>query len=188
VPVTVTMLVIMKHVIIKKSLLSSVLLFSLLSSGSAGAVLYRGVDAEGNVVYSDTPFEDAEKYTPPPISVVGSSKKKADENKGGDKASEKKPAEFRYLDFDIVSPGNKETIRNEQDVKVTLKLNPALNTGKEHTIWLLMDNSPVVKNSLSTSLLIEQVDRGAHQLQALVKDKDGKVIVRTRPLVFFVHK
>jgi hypothetical protein len=180
----------MNYINKRSVILNSVLLVLLLASHSASAVLYRGVDAEGNVVYSDMPFEDAEKYTPPPISVVGSPKKKVAENasKDGAVADKEKPAEFRYLDFDIVSPANKQTIRNQQDVSVNLKLNPGLNTDKEHTIWLVMDEKPVVKKSLSTSLQIDQVDRGAHQLQAEVRDAEGKIVVRTRPIVFFVHK
>ena len=168
-------------------MLNSVLLATLLVSFSASAVLYRGVDAEGNVVYSDTPFEDAEKFTPPPISVVDSSKKK-DAVADGPAENKKEPAEFKYLDFDIVSPTNKQTIRNQQDINVSLKLNPGLNTDKQHTIWLIMDSKPVVKQSLSTSLWVEQVNRGAHQLQAEVRDAEGKIVVRTRPVVFFLHK
>ncbi|MBE9567404.1 MAG: DUF4124 domain-containing protein [Proteobacteria bacterium] len=181
---------ILYNTVFNRTILNSLLLFALSALSFADAALYRGIDAQGNVVYSDTPFEDAEEYTPPPISVVAPLKKKevSGSAENDEAAAGKEPAEFKYLDFDIVSPINNQTIRNEQDVKVMLKINPGLNTEKEHTIWLLMDKRPVVKKSLSTSLQVEQVDRGAHQLQAEIRDGEGKMVIRTRPVVFFVHK
>lgn len=164
---------------------SLLLIFVMLLSARASAELYRGVDAEGNVVYSDRPFESAEKYTPPPISVVDAAKAGADE----DKVDEgEKPAEFRYMAFDIVSPKNNETIRNEPDIAVSLQLKPGLNVDAGHSIWLLANGKPVVKNSQSMQLRIGRLDRGAYKLQGQIRDAEGKVVVRTREAVIFVHQ
>lgn len=149
----------------------------------AGAALYKGVDSEGNVVYSDKPFETAEKYTPPPISVMDAPKV----DTGKKPVEDKKPAEFKYLSFDIVSPTKNQTIRNE-DVTVTLKLKPGLNTEENHSIWVLVDNKPVVKNTQSLSVKLGSLDRGVYKLQAQIRDKAGKVIVRTRTTVVFIQK
>lgn len=172
------MLVAMKNTI-KNSLLILVLITSF-----SYAALYKGLDSEGNVVYSDTPFEDAEKYTPPPISVVDTPKSKVDK----EVAEDKQPAEFKYTDFDIASPANKQTIRNEPDVAVTLKLKPGLNTEEGHSIWLLLNGKIVVKNSQSLSLQLGRLNRGAYNLQAQVRDKEGKIIVLTRTTVVFIHQ
>ena len=56
------MLKLMKNTILK-SLLTALLLFTFTSH----AGLYKGLDEDGNVVYSDTPFDNAEKITPPQI-------------------------------------------------------------------------------------------------------------------------
>ena len=174
-----TMLVVMKN-----TLLNSLLILALISSCSANAALYKGLDSEGNVVYSDAPFEDAEKFTPPPISVTDALKVESEK----EAATEEKPAEFNYTRFDIVSPVNKQTIRNDPDVTVSLELKPGLNTEANHNIWMLLDGKPVVKNTQSLTVQLGRLDRGAHQLQAQIRNNEGEIIVRTRPTVFFIHQ
>jgi hypothetical protein len=174
------MLVVMKNI----RLNSLLVIILVVGACAANAALYRGVDAEGNVVYSDRPFEDAEEFTPPAISVVDTP-----ESKAAKKAAEvEKPAEFKYTDFDIASPANKETIRNQPDVVVSLKLKPGLNTAESHSIWLLLDGKLVVKNSKSLSLSLGRLIRGAHTLQAQVRDGNGKIVVRTRAVVVYIHQ
>ena len=163
-----------------------ILLIVVLGSVSALAVnagLYRGVDSEGNILYSDTPFKDSEKFTPPPISVMDAPKPVTEKKVGEDE----QPAEFKYMGFDIESPVNEQTIRNDPDVKVSVKLVPALNTEAGHSIWLLLDGNPVMKNSLDTSFYIGRIERGAHKLQAQVRDTEGKAIVQTRTIVVYIH-
>jgi hypothetical protein len=46
----------------KDILSNSLSVLSLIGSFSVNASLYRGLDSEGDVVYSDAPFEDAEKF------------------------------------------------------------------------------------------------------------------------------
>ena len=174
------MLVVMKNI----RLNSLLVIMLVVGACAANAALYRGVDAEGNVVYSDRPFENAEEFTPPAISVVDTP-----ESKAAKKAAEvEKPAEFKYTDFDIASPANKETIRNQPDVVVSLKLRPGLNSAESHSIWLLLDGKPVVKNSKSLSLSLGRLNRGAHKLQAQVRDESGKIVVRTRTVVVYIHQ
>ncbi len=150
----------------------------------ADAVLYKGVDAQGNVVYSDKPFDAAEKFIPPPISVMDAAKVKPDEAK----AVEEKPAEFKYINFDIASPKNNQTFQNVFDVMVSLKIRPELNIAENHRIWMLVNGKPVIKNIQNTSFKIKGLERGANELQAQIRDENGKIIVRTRTMVIFVHQ
>ncbi|GMR00903.1 MAG: hypothetical protein BMS9Abin19_0245 [Gammaproteobacteria bacterium] len=158
-------------------------MFAFVSANIADTTLYKGVDSEGNVVYSDRPFGEAEKFTPPPISIMDA--RKVEPKK--EVVTEEKPAEFKYTRFDIVSPTNNQTIWNEPDLTVSMKLTPALNSEQGHKIWLLMDGKPVIKNSRSMSLRIGWVERGAHQLQGQVRDKQGKIVARTRAVVMFIQ-
>ena len=103
-------------------------------------------------------------------------------------AEDEKPAEFKYMSFDIISPANKQTIRDDPDVTVSLKLKPGLNMEENHSIWMLVDGKPVVKNTQSLTIQLGRLDRGAHQLQAQIRNNEGAIIVRTRPTVVFIHK
>lgn len=166
----------MRNILIK-SLLVALSLFAFTSQ----AQLYKGVDDKGNVFYSDQPFESAEKFTPPPLSIVDAPKVKPEKT-----LKEEKRVEFKYTDFDIVAPKNNETIWNEPAVSISLNLRPALNAELGHSIWLMQNGKPVIKNSPSLVLSIGRLERGAHQLQAQVRDKQGKIIVRSRAIVVHI--
>ena len=165
----------------KNTLLKS-LLITFIFNFTVDAGLYKGLDDEGNIVYSDQPFDDAEEFTPPSLTIFDTPKTKAKKKA----VEEEKTAEFKYTDFDIVSPKNNQTLWNEADPTISLQLKPALNTAEGHNIWLLMNGKPVVKNSQSLSLQIGRTDRGAHQLQAQVRDKQGKIVARTRTIVIHI--
>jgi hypothetical protein len=168
----------------KNTLFNSLLIFTVIFSSAVHAALYKGLDDEGNVVYSDTPFDEAEKFTPPQISVMDIPKAGAGEKS----VEEEKPAEFKYMQFDIVSPADKQTIRNEPELTVTLSLKPGLNQEQGDTIWLLLDGKPLIKNSQKLTFNLGRIERGAHKLQGQIRDKAGKIIVRTRVSVVFMHQ
>lgn len=166
----------------KNTISRSLLIPALLFTFTVDAGLYKGLDDNGNVIYSDQPFDNAEKFTPPSLTVFDVPKAEAKKKV----VEEEKTAEFKYTDFDIVSPKDNQTLWNEADPTVSLQLKPALNTAEGHNIWLLMNGKPLVKNSQSLTLQIGRTDRGAHQLQAQVRDKQGKIIARTRTIVIHI--
>ena len=168
-----SMLVIMINFIAKTALL---FLFAYVYAVNAG--IYKGIDSQGNVYFTDQPSDDAVEYKPNTISVIDSSKSKSKQE-----VTEEKPAEFRYMKFDIVSPVPNQVIRNQPDIAISLQIDPPLNVEQGHNVWLLMDDKPIVKNSQSMSLQIGRVDRGAHKFQAQVKDSNGKVVARTRTTI-----
>ncbi len=163
--------------LMKSTLLKSVLL-TLLLSFTSQAGLYKGLDNEGNVVYSDTPFENAEEITPPPITVVDTPKVKPKQKV----VEEEKQAETKYTTFSMTTPKNDQTIWNEPALAVSLKLKPALATVEGHNIWLIMDGKPLIKKSQNLSLQIGRANRGSHSLQAQVRNKKGKIIKSTRAI------
>ena len=168
----------------KKLLIAGLLSSAFICSFAVHAVLYKGVDAEGNVVYSDQPFVDAERYTPPPISVMDAPRAVSDKKE----KAEEKPVKFEYTKFNIASPANNETLRDEAFVNVTLELKPGLNAEEDHSIWLTMDGKILVKNSKSLNLQLDNIERGAHQIQALIKDSSGKRVLRTQTVIFHMHR
>lgn len=170
-------------VVMKNTILKIWPIFFLVYASATCAELYRGVDSRGNVVYSDTPFEEAEKYTPPPISVMDAPKSAAEK----EVVKEELAADFKYTEFDIEAPENEQTIRNDPDVKVSLNLAPGLNTEAGHSIWLLMDGNVLVKDSAESSFYVGRIERGAHQLQAQVRDASGNIVARTRTSIVYVH-
>lgn len=167
-----------------KNILLKGLLFTLLSiTFTASAALYKGLDDEGNVVYSDKPFTNSKQFTPPNITVMDAPKISPKE----EVPVEKKEAAFKYTRFSIATPKNDETIWNTPQLTVALKITPALNIAEGHRTWLLMDGKPLVKNSKSLLLQINQADRGEHKLQAQIRNKKGKIIKRTKTVTVHIR-
>jgi len=167
--------------LMKNTLLKSLLIPALLYAFTASAGLYKGLDEEGNTIYSDKPFKNSEQFTPPAITVVDAPKVQPKK----EEVVEEKTAETKYTKFSITAPKNNQTIWNVPDLTVSLQLTPALDTAAGHTTWLLMDGKPLVKKSQSLLMQIGRADRGQHTLQAQVRNKKGKIIKRTK--VVTVH-
>jgi uncharacterized protein DUF4124 len=165
-----------------KITLKNLLLVTLVFAFPTNAELYKGLDAEGNVVYSDKPFDNSKQFTPPAITVMDAPKvpeKKVE-------AVEDETAETKYTKFSIAAPKNNEVIWNNPQLTVTLKITPALNIAEGHRTWLLMDGKPLVKKSQSLRLQISQADRGEHKLQAQIRNKKGKIIKRTKTVTVHI--
>lgn len=162
----------------------SLLVLAASASFAVNAGLYKGLDEEGNVVYSDKPFENSEVMTPPPITVIDAPK--IQPKKEPAKEDEDKPEETKYTSLSIRAPKNGETIWNEPALIVSANLKPALNTAQGHRSWLIMDGKALVKNSKSMSLPIGRADRGAHTLQVQVRNKKGKILIRSKSITVHI--
>lgn len=168
-----------------KNKLINVALLTLLSAYTytAYSALYKGLDSEGNVVYSDRPFDQAEAITPPAISVVNATKVPV---KADIVEEEKETTETVYTKFSIKSPKNDETIWNAPQLTVSLQLQPDLDTVNGHNLWLLLDGKALVKKSSSLNLQISRADRGEHKVQAEVRNSKGKIIKRTKAITVHI--
>lgn len=165
----------------KHTLLISLLVVALPFGFNVHAGLYKGLDEAGNVVYSDKPFDEAQKFTPPPLTVVDAPKIPQKKE-----VIEEEIAETKYTAFSIVSPTDQQGIWNEADLTVLTKLEPALAITEGHNVWLLMDGKPLVKNSQSLSLQIGSADRGEHQIQAQIRNKKGKILKSTKSITVHI--
>ncbi len=143
----------------------------------AQAALYKWVDDNGEVVYSDTPPQkQAEEIRPPSLNVTPAVKYKAKEAPAADEA----PVAFSYSEFKVTSPAMEETIRNNNgSLTVTVSLTPELSTEHGHTIAFLVDGKVKVKNSTSLSKTLTFIERGTHSISAKVKDVNGKTVIAT---------
>ena len=171
------MLAVMKNYILKSLVIAS-FLFGLTTHAS----LYKGLDEEGNTIYSDKPFDDSQTFTLPPLTVMPPTKIPPKK----EIVEEEKITETKYSAFTISSPQDQQVIWNEPDVTITLSLKPALNTDEGHRIWLLLDGKTLIKNSDRLSLQIGRLDRGEHQVQAQIRNNKGKVIKYTPSLTIHI--
>jgi hypothetical protein len=150
----------------------------------ASAAIYSYTDAEGNRVFTDRPGGRAAEQVetkpanrmaaqpvPPPKQVV----------------KVLKATTPGYTVLDIVQPDPDATIRNNAgELAVSVTSNPALHPG--HQYRLLLDGAPAGAPGESPVLMLQNVDRGSHQLVVEVIDSQGKSLQSSTPRVFHMMR
>ncbi len=158
------------------------LLVALAVAPAVLAQAYRWVDEDGVVHYSDRPRDGAEEIVLPRAQTYSSSR--VARPAPGDRAPDESEP-FRYESLSILSPQSEETLWNIEGVlSVRLGLTPNLQRG--HQLRVYFDGQ--AQTVTGTSFRIEEVWRGAHNLQAEVVDAAGQVLIRSEPLRFYVQQ
>jgi len=166
-------------------------LCTLFSYSSAFAQMYKWVDKEGNISYSDQPpYKGAEQLDAPALSTV--SRTRATPQQSADNtepAEDDKKEVTKYTELKITSPMNDETIRdNSGNFSISFTVKPALDTNFKHTFSVSM-NGKVVKNNLTSgSASFSNIDRGTHSISVSVKDKSGKTLRKSKSVTIHLHR
>ena len=145
--------------------------------------VYRQVDAEGNISFSDQAAPGAEAITlkkaqtiaPPPASAFRP------------EPGVKKEAPAGYDRLAIVRPRHDETIvgaaQGNCDVQVDLR--PALRAGDS---LILLLNGARAQRARTTRFTFSNLYRGAHTLQVAVSNAEDKVIQRSATVTVHVKR
>jgi hypothetical protein len=153
---------------------------------AAAATLYKWVDAQGVVHYSDTPHEGAEK-----IQVSGAQtyhNTPAPAVPGAALAPPAPPgASAGYVSCAIASPGADTNLFAPQSVEVSVRASPGLHAGDSISVY--MDGQPLAPlGSDGTRFQVVSPDRGEHTLTARILGPDGAVMCNAAPVIFSIQR
>ena len=150
---------------------------------SASAEVFKSVEPDGSVLYSDRPKPGAETITTPkepptPASPVPSISKTPMESP--------KTSGFKGYDkIEIVSPTNDETIReNTGAVSINVALTPPLETKLNHKLALFLDGNKVAESENTAGFQLMNLDRGTHTVRIGVLDAEGNEVAGSEPATF----
>ncbi len=148
-----------------------------LNQAAVSAKVYKTVDEDGNIIFSDAPADDSvEVKLDDPISIPPATDRQFEYTPQQKKTS-------LYKKIQIVSPKNDEAIRsNEGTVSVSVVVEPALSSG--HTVVLYLDGQEYGRGS--TSFNLSNLDRGTHSLRAVVKSADDKLLLSSATISFHI--
>ena len=156
----------------------------------AQAGFYKGYDEDGNVVYSDKPFANASKITPPSLSVVERTAVPDKDQKAGtpqaDDGKSPQQTSNRYTRLSITSPKHQQTVWNQKSLSVSVGLKPKLNRQAGDYLQLLVDGKIVLRKATSTTLDAGYIPRGEHRLQVALRNKKGKLLRRSRAITVHI--
>ena len=149
------------------------------------AVIYRWVDADGVVHYSDQSSPGAEKI------VTGTSSGPAapgarNATAPGAQAPPKSAGGLNYTEFSITSPTQEQTFFGDDVVAVHLNLNPSLRPNQSIT-WHL--NGKQLDSALDAlSFALPHLDRGTYALAATITDQQTSESQTSNSVTFFVRQ
>lgn len=165
-------------------------IFVALVSTSVAAQVYKRVDSQGNVTYSDQPvpgskpvkLPEIQTYTPTPTR----SKNESNVNvEGATKIDGPEP--MPNYAVSVASPGDDATvINNEGTVPLSVNVQPPLR--KTEKVVITFDGQPIGPASSSTTATMTFVDRGSHSVGARVVDAGGNTVASARPITFFLRR
>lgn len=147
--------------------------------------VWRWVDENGVVHYSDRPRPGAEKielrgaqtYRAPAMPP-----RRAEEPAGADEDSA--PG---YSGFRIVAPAQGETLWNiGGELSVQLEVQPSL--APSHRVRVYLDGQLREDSPQATQITLAEVYRGEHQLRAVIVDPQGREVAATEDVTFYVQQ
>lgn len=151
-----------------------------LPTSATSTKIYVWRNADGVLVYSDSPKPGAEEVEVKESNNISSSIDTSilDINP--------KAIEEKYQ-VEISQPANNATIRdNTGSVYVSGRIKPIFKQGLK--IQLLLDNQPYEKPQSHSMFVLRNIERGEHQLKMdLINDK-GKVIASSKSITFYMHR
>lgn len=137
---------------------------------------YRSVNEQGNVVFSDKQTPGAEKIelqeaqTIAPLSV-----------EPFEYTSPQQPSKA-YESIQISNPQDDAAIReNSGAVIISVSVKPDLQEG--HVLTIYVDDEQV-SSSTATSVSLNNLDRGTHNVRAAVQDAEGRLILDSKTTTF----
>jgi hypothetical protein len=170
-----------------KSIFIACLLFSL-SPIVAQAEIYKHINKDGTVEYTDTPSIDAKPVILPKLTIWHLDKPLPTPTTTTPNTTSHKPshkmADYQSLVF--VSPqDNSAFYATNGELAVSVKTSPSLQNGDR--IEFLVDGQSVLTTS-STHGTLKNLDRGTHQFSAKIIDKSGKALFSGNTITVTIHK
>lgn len=149
---------------------------------TAGGI-YRYLDDDGNVVFSDQPHPGAEQVKVRPTNTLGVSPA----NYAAKPEADAGPKAPGYASVSILAPENDSAFWDATGVvPVTIQTLPDLAPGD--LVQLLMDGQPVAEPTRITRFSVRDVDRGTHTLTVQVLNPNGEVVAESATTTFTRHQ
>lgn len=157
---------------------------SLLVPLLAGAEIYKSVDSDGNVVFSDQPTPGAKKileqftptYVPAPLPQAATT-------------TPAPVAASYYTALRIRKPAAGETLRDATGaLTIDLEVVPPLKSQAGHILVVAVDGNNLASHDGTTQLTISNLAPGTHTLKAQIMDATGQVQFSSDSVTFHMQR
>jgi hypothetical protein len=143
--------------------------------------VYKWVDAQGVVHYSDQPHANAQKlqiqgaqtFSAPAVPLTPSMSA----------PQESEPPGPAYESCTIAQPTDQQMLMNVYHATAVVQASPPLRPGDD--VRLFVDGKQIPGSGPSFTF---PVFRGQHSVQAVIEDGTGQIVCETSTVTFFVHQ
>lgn len=149
--------------------------------------IYKWVDENGQMHFSDVPKDGAEELDISPAQTF-SSPGAAVSTSAADQTSEIEDDDaVKYESLVVTNPTTEETIWNTGGtVTVGVYLKPGLEVG--HEIVVSLDGETIRVPPRSSTVQLTDVVRGEHTIRAEVLNESGEILISSDPVKFFYQQ
>jgi Domain of unknown function (DUF4124) len=161
-------------------------LISLACSVALATTVYKWVDENGVVHYSDQPHPNAQKLQ---IEGVQTYSSKSAAGRPGAAAEPETQAEAApsYRGCAIAQPLDQQNLMNAQSVFIRVQTDPQVRRGDQ--VFISMDGQALNGGQATgMSFNVTPLERGSHTVQAQVKDTNGQTLCQTPSVTFYVQQ
>ncbi len=184
----------MKRVMYKSFFPILVAFLMAVAAGAVFAQVYKTVDEDGNVIYTDMPPRSGAKPVKlAPISVIEApvyeqAEEVADQGTEGEDGNKMTLKELRrnYRDFAIVAPMQDESVWNpEAPVSVAWTARYQLQQGMQVLVYV---DGRLQAKTTEQITPVPDLERGEHSVEAKLIDDKNRTIATTEPVTFYIRR
>ncbi|MCW8091727.1 DUF4124 domain-containing protein [Alteromonas sp. ASW11-130] len=151
-------------------------------SSASADTLYKVVQEDGTILYTDEPQQDAEKVE---LDETTQNAVPTLTTQSGQKPTLKSMQKVRpRVQISILSPAPEATIRNNQG-HVLVKANATPNVSGRYQLWF---DGEAVKTNQTGQFSLNNVNRGAHEYQVKFIDNKGKTLASSSLQTLYLHQ
>ena len=154
------------------------------------AEVYKLVDEDGNITYTDQPASAADTATLAklsPLNQISTVLASTDDKALAETADGETEFFAGYNSALIVSPENDSIIPHSQiSIIIQLSLSPQLRAGHRVQFWF--DGAPQGQPVAATAYQIDNIERGSHSLSARVFNAQGQLLISTASVEVHVKR
>jgi len=181
----------MKTVIYMRCITVFAALSLALASSPLMAQVYKVVDKDGNVTFTDQPPADGSKPIElAPISVIEAPEYEKAPASTDEEDAQKEPSlsDLRrvYRDFAIIAPEQEQSVwKPDGPIAVAWNVSTALQPGMEVTLFLDGNRHTT---TVQPMIPLSGLDRGEHTVKAELRDSKNRIVATAQPVVFYVRQ
>ena len=155
------------------------------------AEVYKVVDAQGNITYTDQPQPESQlaPLALPPVDKIPAADP-GPANRGNQPEATQFPqsAPFTgYAQAYILSPQHDQIIPNQQrNIIIQLRMQPQLQPG--HRVLFVRNGQPCGPPVSATAYQLDDLERGTHQISAQILSAQGRVLLSLEPVSIHVQR